>query len=430
MSSVQSTYAVVLAGGRGSRLQQLTDWRAKPAMPFAGSLKIIDFALSNCINSGIRRIGVLTQYKAQSLIRHITRHWGFLDARLGEFVDVVPAQQRMDEHWYTGTANAVWQNLDMLHEAQPSHVLILAGDHVYKMDYARMLDEHLRSDAAVSVSCIRIPLEQACAFGILNIDAGHQVVSFQEKPSRAQGLPDSPEQCLASMGIYLFNTETLVAELQRDARDPLSRHDFGHDILPRLVKQGQVRAHHFSSSAVPSNRPDPYWRDVGTLDAYWEAHMDLIRPLPDLDLYDPTWPIRGSNGSWPPAKFVADSQGRPGTATDSLISGGAIVSGATVQRCVLFPHVRVTDGAVVEDSLLLQGVQIGSGCVVRRAIIDKQCVLPAGTQVGVDLACDRQRFCVSPGGVTLVTASMLQSLVPQAAPLSPVRLSSEHPVAA
>ncbi len=430
MRPLQSIYAVVLAGGRGSRLHQLTDWRAKPAMPFAGSLKIIDFALSNCINSGIRRIGVLTQYKAQSLIRHITRHWGFLDARLGEFIDVVPAQQRMDEHWYTGTANAVWQNLDMLHEAQPSHVLILAGDHVYKMDYARLVDEHLQSRSAVTLSCIRVPREQASAFGILSVDAGQQVVSFQEKPANAPGLAESPDHCLASMGIYLFNTDTLVEELERDARDPLSRHDFGHDVLPRLVKQGRVRAHQFALSAVPATAQSPYWRDVGTLDSYWEAHMDLIRPLPELDLYDPTWPIRGSNGSWPPAKFVADSQGRPGTASDSLISGGTIVSGATVKRCVLFPHVRVTDGAVVEDSLLLQGVQLGSGCVVRRAIIDKQCILPAGTQVGVDVMRDRQRFCVSPAGVTLVTRSMLPTTEPIVAPDTPTFLDVGHPVAA
>lgn len=429
MRPLQSTYAVVLAGGRGSRLRQLTDWRAKPAMPFAGSLKIIDFALSNCINSGIRRIGVLTQYKAQSLIRHITRHWGFLDARLGEFIDVVPAQQRMDEHWYTGTANAVWQNLDMLHEARPSHVLILAGDHVYKMDYARLVEEHLQSGSPVTVACIRVPRVQACAFGVLSLNDRQQVVSFEEKPAQAPGLPQWPEHCLASMGIYLFNTATLVEALERDAHDPLSRHDFGHDVLPRLVKQGMVRAHHFAQSAVPAGMQQPYWRDVGTLDSYWEAHMDLVRPLPELDLYDPTWPIRGSNGSWPPAKFVADAMGRPGTATDSLISGGAIVSGATVKRSVLFPHVRVTDGARVEDSLLLQGVQIGQGCVVRRAIIDKHCELPEGTQVGVDLECDRQRYCVSPEGITLVTRSMLRVPQTSGTPLA-AAVDMEQPVAA
>ena len=315
-----STFAVVLAGGRGSRLKQLTDWRAKPAMPFAGKLKIIDFALSNCINSGVRRVAVLTQYKAQSLIRHVTRGWGFLDASLGEFVDVVPAQQRVDTGWYSGTADAVFQNLDMLREADPEYVLVLAGDHVYKMDYGVMLAEHVRCGADATVACLEVPLEQASAFGVMRIDERARVVEFDEKPSRPLALPGGGDRALASMGIYVFNADFLYRELAHDAAQRGSCHDFGADILPRALERGHVHAHDFTASCVNMVGDRPYWRDVGTLDAYWEANMDLTQPQPELNLYDDAWPIRSLQHQLPPAKFVFDDEGRRGMAIDSLVA--------------------------------------------------------------------------------------------------------------
>ncbi len=407
MSVDHSTYAVVLAGGRGSRLRELTDWRAKPAMPFGGQMKIIDFTLSNCINSSVRRIGVLTQYKSQSLIRHITRGWGFLDARLGEFIDVVPAQQRVDQSWYSGTANAVWQNLDMLREARPQRVLVLAGDHVYKMDYSRMLADHIDGGHEVTIACIEVPLAQARAYGVVDIDAHGWVRSFQEKPDHP--MPNSPDAstALVSMGIYVFEANALYDELQRDAQDLSSQHDFGHDVLPRLVAQGRVRAHPFAHSCVNMVDGRPYWRDVGTLDAYWEANMDLVKPLPELNLYDDRWPIRSLGSPLAPAKFVLDGEGRRGTAIDSLVASGCIVSGASVWRSVLFSNSRAEEGSQVEDSLILHGAVVGKGSIVRRAIIDKDCRLPDHFVVGVHPEQDRSRFTVSDRGIALVTQAML-----------------------
>ncbi len=403
---VQSTHAIVLAGGRGSRLMQLTDLRAKPAVPFAGKLKIIDFALSNCINSGIRRIAVLTQYKAQSLIRHITRGWAFLDASLSEFIDVVPAQQQIDEGWYSGTANAVYQNLDMLYEANPRFVLILAGDHVYKMDYSRMIADHGANGADVTVACTEVPLAQARDFGVVRVEGG-RISDFQEKPAHPAAMDGRPGVALASMGIYVFNTELLYQELRRDAADPDSSHDFGRDIIPGLVRRARVYAHDFAGSCVNMIDERPYWRDVGTLDAYWEANMDLTRPLPELNLYDDVWPIRSLQYQLPPAKFVFDDDGRRGMAIDSLVCSGCIVSGALVRRSLMFSKSRVGDSSVVEDTLVLPNVVIGRQVVLRRAIIDKHCVLPDGFQVGVDAAQDRARFTVTEKGVTLVTPEML-----------------------
>lgn len=410
MSLDRSTYAVVLAGGRGSRLRELTDWRAKPAMPFGGQMKIIDFTLSNCINSGVRRIGVLTQYKAQSLIRHITRGWGFLDARLGEFIDVVPAQQRVDQSWYSGTANAVWQNLDMLREAEPRRVLVLAGDHVYKMDYSRMLADHVDGGHEVTIACMEVPLKEACAYGVLTTTPEGLVTSFAEKPAIPAPSRDGSEVALVSMGIYVFESSALYAELQRDAADPHSKHDFGHDLLPRLVAQGRVRTHPFAHSCVNMVEGRPYWRDVGTLDAYWEANMDLVKPQPELNLYDELWPIRSLNSPLAPAKFVFDAEGRRGTAIDSLVSSGCIVSGAGVRRSVLFTNTRVEEGSHVEDSLLLQGATVGKGSVVQRAIIDKGCRLPDHFTVGVEAEHDRARFTVTERGVVLVTQAMLDRI--------------------
>ncbi len=409
--ALQATCAVVLAGGRGSRLKQLTDWRSKPAIPFAGKLKIIDFTLSNCINSGIRRIEVLTQYKAQSLIRHITRGWGFLEASLREYIDVVPAQQQIDEGWYSGTANAVYQNLEMLREGDPRFVLVLAGDHVYKMDYSRMIDDHIASGAEATVACIDVPLEQAGAFGVMCVDPDGRVRAFDEKPCRPTPQPGFPGMALASMGIYVFDAAFLYRELERDAAESASGHDFGGDILPHIVERCHVHAHHFRDSCVNMIESRPYWRDVGTVDAYWEANIDLTRPLPDLNLYDDAWPIRSTQHQLPPAKFVFDQDGRRGMAVDSVVSSGCIVSGAAVRRSVLFSKVCVGDGSVVEDSLLLPGVRVGRNVVLRRAIIDKHCVLPDGIGIGVCPAEDRARYTVTDKGVTLVTPDMLGQCV-------------------
>ena len=376
---VRATYALVLAGGCGSRLKQLTRLRAKPAMPFAGTLKIIDFTLSNCINSGLRRVGVLTQYKAQSLIRHITRGWGFLDASLGEFVDVVPAQQQIDQGWYSGTANAVYQNLALLRAAAPRHVLVLAGDHVYKMDYSRLIAEHARRDADLTVACIEVPLAQAPALGVVSASTDGRILGFDEKPARPVAMAGRPDVALASMGIHVFNAGFLFSALGLDAADPRSSHDFGRDVIPRACAHAAVFAHDFTESCVNMIGTRPYWRDVGTLDAYWEANMDLTRPLPELNLYDDAWPIRGLQHQLPPAKFVFDDDGRRGTAIDSL---------------------------------LLPDVVVGRNVVLRRAIVDKHCVLPDGIKIGLCPAEDRSRFTVTEQGVTLVTPEMLGQGVP------------------
>ncbi len=419
---MQRVYAVVLAGGRGTRLHELTDHRAKPALPVAGKLNIVDFALSNCVNSGIRRIGVLTQYKAQSLIRHIERGWGFLQSSLGEFIDIVPAQQQQGEGWYTGTANAVWQNLDIVREAEPDLVLVLAGDHVYKMDYARLVDDHLASGADATVACIEVPRDEARQFGCIEVDAQRRVRSFREKPADPPCLPGRPDAVLASMGIYVFGTAFLCAELARDAALPDSRHDFGHDLLPHLVRHHHVHAHGFADSCVNMVGDKPYWRDVGTVDAYWEANMDLTHVVPELNLYDDDWPILSQQRQLPPAKFVFDDDGRRGMAVDSLVSGGCIVSGATVRRSILFSKVRVAEGSLVEDSVVLPNVRIGRDVRLRRVIVDKGCVLPDGFVAGFDADADRRRFHVSERGIALITPGMLGSMSEDSStmPLTPL----------
>ena len=404
---LQSTYTVVLAGGRGTRLKQLTDADAKPAVPFGGQLRIIDFALSNCINSGLRRIDVLTQYKAQSLIRHIMHSWDILDSTLGEFIDVVPAQQQLGEGWYCGTANAVFQNLQMLRDAQPRLVLVLAGDHVYKMDYGRMLADHVRRDAEVSVASIEVPLGQASGFGVMQVADDGRITAFEEKPALPCPRPGCDDVALASMGIYVFDAEVLYAALERDAADAASSHDFGHDVVPQLLQRTRVHAHDYAESCVNMIDERPYWRDVGTLDAYWEANMDLARTVPELNLYDDAWPIRTQEQHLPPAKFVFDDEGRRGQAIDSLVASGCIVSGATVRRSLLFSKVRVDDGSLVEDSLVLPHAVIGRRVVLRRAIVGERCVVPDGTRIGVHPAEDRAHYTVSEKGVTLVTREML-----------------------
>ena len=404
---MRDTYALILAGGRGARLQQLTEWRAKPSVPFAGKFSIIDFPLSNCVNSGARRIGVLTQYKSQSLIRHIERGWGFLEADLGEYIDVVPAKQRVDERWYSGTANAVFQNLDILREAAPRYVLILAGDHVYKMDYSVMLAEHVDRGCDVTVACIEVPLAEAGSFGVMGVDAADRVVSFVEKPVHPAALPGDPGRALASMGIYVFNAEFLFEQLARDAQLDSSSHDFGHDLLPQLVRERRVWAHRFANSCVNRVGERPYWRDVGTVDAFWAANIDLTREIPELNLYDDQWPILSRQRQLPPAKFVFDEATRRGMALDSLVSSGCVVSGATVRRSVLFSKVRVDVGSQIEDSVVLPNVVVGRNVRLARTVVDKHCRLPDGFCAGVNRADDEARFHVTERGVTLITPDML-----------------------
>jgi glucose-1-phosphate adenylyltransferase len=406
----RNTYTLVLAGGRGSRLRQLTDHRAKPAVPFAGTMRIIDFTLGNCVNSGLRRIGVLTQYKAQSLIRHVERSWGFLEASLGEYVDIIPAQQQTGERWYSGTANAVFQNLDMVRESRPDHVVVLAGDHVYKMDYSALLAEHVGNHADLTVACLEVPVDDASDFGVMEVDAAQRIVAFEEKPARPKPMPGKPGRALASMGIYAFDTAFLLGVLERDAVDPGSSHDFGRDVIPRVLDSARVFAHRFEDSCVNMVGDRPYWRDVGTLDAYWEVKLDLTRVVPELNLYDESWPVLGRQPTRPPAKFVFDDAGRRGSAVDSLVSGGCIVSGATIRRSILFNGVLVAEGSLVEDSVVLSSVGIGREVVLKRTIIDKRCQLPDGFRAGIDPARDRQRFHVTERGVCLVTQPMVDAL--------------------
>jgi glucose-1-phosphate adenylyltransferase len=404
----RSTYAMVLAGGRGSRLHQLTDWRAKPAVPFGGKFRIIDFVLSNCVNSGIRRIGVATQYKAHSLIQHIQRGWSFLNGQFGEFVDVLPAQQRVEELWYQGTADAVFQNLDILRDLNPEYMLILAGDHVYKMDYGKLLAFHAKTKADMTVACIEVPLEDAKAFGVMGINEEARVVDFNEKPANPTAIPGRPDRALASMGIYVFNTRFLYEQLIRDADNPRSSHDFGKDIIPHLIESRyRVYAQNFDDSCVKLDNGVPYWRDVGTIDAYWEANMELTKVIPDLNMYDKKWPIWTYQEQLPPAKFVFDDETRRGQAVDSLVSGGCIISGATVRRSLLYSNVHVHSFSNVEDSVILPNVSVARNVTLKRVLVDKNCIIPEGLTVGVDHEEDAKRFFVSERGVTLITPDML-----------------------
>ena len=407
-----SALALVLAGGRGSRLKQLTDWRAKPAVPFGGKFRIIDFALSNCVNSGIRRIGICTQYKAQSLIRHVQRGWSFLDGRFHEFVELLPAQQRIEPTWYRGTADAVYQNLDILRRHAPDNVLVLAGDHVYKMDYRRMLEEHAARNAQLTIACLDVPLAEARSLGVMSVDAQHRVVGFQEKPEVPTPIPGRGDRALASMGIYVFEANFLYDALLQGANVAGSSHDFGRDLIPALVTSGaRVYAHDFADSCVNTHDGVPYWRDVGTIDAYWEANIRLTDVVPELDMYDEQWPIWTYQEQLPPAKFVFDEETRRGMAVDSLISGGCIISGAHVRRSLLFSKVRVHDFASIEDSVILPSADIGEHAVLRRVVVDKHCRIPPGLKVGFDADEDRKRFHVTQRGITLIIPEMLgQSL--------------------
>lgn len=409
----KNTYAIVLAGGRGTRLNQLTAWRAKPAVPFGGKFRIIDFPLSNCVNSGIRRIGVATQYKAQSLIQHIQRGWSFLDGRVKEFVDVLPAQQRVEESWYRGTADAVFQNLDILRDYKPDYLLILAGDHVYKMDYGRLLAFHVAKTADATIACLEVPVADAASFGVMAVDETWRVSAFLEKPASPPHVPGNPAIALASMGIYVFNAAFLYEQLIRDADDPHSSHDFGKDIIPHIMSRYRVFAQPFADSCVHKVGGVPYWRDVGTIDAYWEANMELTKVTPDLNMYDQDWPIWTHQEQLPPAKFVFDDDTRRGMAIDSLVSGGCIISGATVRRSLLFSDVRVNSYSQIEDSVILPNVDVGRHVILKRVIVDRRCKLPEGLTVGVDAEHDRKRFHVTERGITLITPDMLGQRAPQ-----------------
>ncbi len=407
----RSTVALILAGGRGTRLGRLTDWRAKPAVPFGGKFRFIDFPLSNCVNSGIRRIGVCTQYKAQSLIRHVQRGWSFLDGRFQEFVELLPAQQNVSADWYKGTADAIYQNTFLLRKHAPELVLVLAGDHIYKMDYNRMLHDHVAKGADMTIGCMEVPLAEAQGFGVMAVDDALRIKAFQEKPEQPAPMPGRPDTALVSMGIYVFNAAFLYEQLERDSVDPDSTHDFGKDIIPHILERGyRLVAHRFSDSCVNTTEGRPYWRDVGTIDAYWEANMEMTKVVPDLNLYDKQWPIWTYQEQLPPAKFVFDDDGRRGAAIDSLVSGGCVISGATVRRSLLFSSVHVHSYAKVEDSVVLPNVDIGRNVVLRRAVVEKGCRLPAGLQIGVDPVQDRKRFDVTAKGIVLVVPEMLEAL--------------------
>lgn len=403
----RNTLALILAGGRGTRLKNLTDWRAKPAVPFGGKFRIIDFALSNCVNSGVRRIGVVTQYKAQSLIRHIQRGWSFLDGRFKEFIELLPAQQRTEETWYQGTADAVFQNLDILRSHNPQYVLILGGDHIYKMDYGRLLADHAETQADLTVACIEVPVSEASAFGVMAVDKDWRIVNFSEKPENPTPIPGQSDKALVSMGIYVFNARFLYDHLIEDHDTNASSHDFGRDIIPRLVESAQVYAHRFQRSCVSTTPDAPYWRDVGTVDAYWEANIDLTTITPDLNLYDEDWPIWTYQEQLPPAKFVFDDDSRRGQALDSMVSGGCIISGSTVRRSLFFSNVQVRSFSTIEDCVILPNVDIGRHARLRRVVIEKNCIIPEGLVAGFDADEDKKRFYVTQEGVTLITPEML-----------------------
>ncbi|MDX7951867.1 glucose-1-phosphate adenylyltransferase [Lichenihabitans sp. Uapishka_5] len=404
--------AYVLAGGRGSRLMELTDRRAKPAVYFGGKSRIIDFALSNALNSGIRRMAVATQYKAHSLIRHLQGGWNFFRPERNESFDILPASQRVSEDmWYLGTADAVYQNIDIIEGYEPKYMVILAGDHIYKMDYEKMLQQHVDEGADVTVGCLEVPRMEAVGFGVMHIDENDRIHSFLEKPSDPPSMPGKPDRALASMGIYVFDTKFLFEELRRDAANPNSQHDFGKDIIPHIVQHGKAIAHHFSDSCVRSNfEQQAYWRDVGTVDAYWEANIDLTAVVPELDLYDRDWPIWTNSEITPPAKFVHDVDGRRGMAITSLVSGGCVVSGASLRSSLLFTGVRVNSWAKVENAVVMPYVHIGRGAEVYNAVIDRGVQIPEGMVIGRDPDHDAHRFRRTDKGIVLVTQKMIDRI--------------------
>jgi glucose-1-phosphate adenylyltransferase len=397
------TLVLVLAGGEGSRLKNLTKWRAKPAVPFGGKYRIIDFALSNCINSGLRRIGVLTQYKSHSLIRHLQRAWSFMRPEIGEFVEIIPAQQRLRPEWYQGTADAIYQNLDIVYRHEPDYVLILGGDHIYTMNYAQMLAAHVKAGADLTIGCIEVPLKDAREFGVMSVDDDYKITRFTEKPANPEPVPGKPDLALASMGIYIFSMEFLTKALIRDAEDESSQHDFGKNIIPAAIENAKAIAYPYLNS-----RGEPaYWRDVGSIYSYWKANIELCDIEPELNLYERNWPIWTYQTQSPPAKFAFDDEGRRGQAIDTLVAGGCIISGAKVKRSVIFFNTQIETGTYVKDSVILPKVRIGRNCKMIRCIVDKGTVIPDNFQVGVDLEEDRKRFLVTDEGIVLVTPGMM-----------------------
>ncbi|WP_076419281.1 MULTISPECIES: glucose-1-phosphate adenylyltransferase [Colwelliaceae] len=405
----RDTYALILAGGRGSRLHELTDWRAKPATFFGGKFRIIDFPLSNCINSGIRRVGIATQYKSHSLIRHVNRAWGHFKKELGESVEILPASQRKGDGWYSGTADAVFQNIDIIRHELPKYVMILSGDHVYRMDYGELLAKHVETGADMTVCCVEVPVEEAAgSFGVMTVDESSRVCRFDEKPEHPSEVPGKPGMTLASMGNYVFNTQFLFDELAKDAAQDTSSGDFGNDIIPKIIESHKVFAFPFRD---PNNEKQPYWRDVGTLDSFWEANMELVSPEPQLDMYDESWPIWTYQEQTAPAKFVFDEDGRRGMAVDSTVSGGVIVSGSTVKRSLLFSKVRINSFCEIRDAVILPGAIIGRNCKISKAIIDRSCVIPDGMEIGIDHDADRANgLRVTAKGVVLVTRDMIAAI--------------------
>ena len=402
------TLAVIMAGGRGERLKDLTAHRAKPATPFGGKFRIIDFVLSNCVNSGIRQISILTQYKAQSLIQHVQRGWSYLRGEFGEFVETIPAQQQLGPMWYRGTADAVHQNIDIILSHRPKHVLVLAGDHIYKMDYGPMIAYHVEKGADITVGVVEVPASESRHFGVLTATEWNRVTDFKEKPAIPDPIPGRPGSILASMGIYVFNTRLLEKMLADDAASETSAHDFGKNILPEAIGGNlQVFAYPFQDVKT---RAQSYWRDVGTIDAYYDANIELVHVKPELNIYDQDWPIWTYQVQQPPAKFILDEETRRGTAINSMVSGGCIISGALVRESLLFSNVRVNERTVIERSVILPSAEIGAGCTIRGAIIDEGCEIPDGMQIGVDLKADEKRFDVTEKGVVLVTPDMLRRL--------------------
>ena len=405
----KKTIALVLAGGRGSRLYEMTDRRAKPAVYFGGKFRIIDFALSNCLNSGIRRIGVLTQYKSHSLLRHLQRGWNFLQGAHNEFIDLLPAQQRVNEaFWYRGTADAITQNIDILRAYGPEYILVLAGDHIYKQDYSLMLLDHVESGAKCTVGCIEVPREEATALGVMHVDADRKITAFLEKPKDPPAIPGKPDKALGSMGIYVFQADYLYKLLEADMTDEASEHDFGKNLIPRIVKDGGAVAHPLNLSAVPAaTRHRPYWRDVGTVDAFWAANLDLASDLPELNLYDRDWPVWTYQEQLPPAKFVPDAHGLNGETSNVLISGGCIVIGSNIRRSVLFSNVRVESCCTLHEAVVMPDTVIGRGSRLSKVVIDRGCNIPEGTVVGEDADADAKRFHRTDTGVVLITREML-----------------------
>lgn len=405
----KETYALILAGGRGSRLFELTDKRAKPATFFGGKFRIIDFPLSNCINSGIRKVGIATQYKSHSLIRHVNRGWGHFKKELGESIEILPASQQKGDGWYLGTADAVFQNIDIIRHELPKFVMILSGDHVYRMDYGALLAKHVETGADMTVCCIEVPKEEAAgSFGVMTVNEDNRVCRFDEKPENPSEVPGKPGITLASMGNYIFNTEFLFDQLEKDAKQEGSSGDFGNDIIPKIIESHKVYAFPFKD---PDSERQPYWRDVGTLDSFWEANMELVEPDPQLDMYDESWPIWTYQEQTAPAKFVFDDDNRRGIAIDSTVSGGVVVSGSTVKRSLLFSKVRVNSYCLIEEAVILPGANIGRGCKIRKAIIDRSCNIPDGLEIGIDHEADRANgFRVTKKGVVLVTRDMINAL--------------------